>query len=304
MTDIALLALHGRNPLGLLAALGALDVATRSLPDRYVTLRWTGGLDPIGVLRGPDSLDHLVALCNTDRDRWSSSPILTWGPSRRPLDDLKPEPDELRQWTDEIVDRALRTRERADVDLLGGLVAEGATAQKGDTKPTALHFTAGNQRFLMMVRELCEFVDGERLKEALVGPWRYDSALPVLGWDVRGERTFALRGTDPAKEKKLGVPGADWLAFLGLRFFPVAARRGRLLTTCCAGRWKAETFTWPLWHVDLSSTVAASVVADGNLAKLDKAARRMLGVHEMLRAPIRRSEQGGYGSFGAPDPVR
>lgn len=302
--DIVLPALRGRNPLGLFAALGALDVATRSLPHRSVVLRWTEALEPTAVLGGPDSLDHLVALCDADRARWASSPILTWGPSGKPLEDLKPEPDELRQWTDEIVDGALCTGQRADIDLLGALVAEGAEARKGDSKPTAFHFTAGQQRFLVMVRELCAGVDAERFTEALVGPWRYDSALPVLGWDARGERIYALRGTDPAKEKKLGVPGADWLGFLGLRYFPVAARGGRLMTTGCAGRWKEEKFTWPLWHVDLTSMVVASLVADGNLAKLDIIERRQLGVFELFRAPIRRSEQGGYGSFGAPEPVR
>ncbi len=196
--DIILSALRGRNPLGLFAALGALDVATRSLPGSAVTLRWTEGLEPTAVLRGPDSLDHLVALCDADRARWASSPILTWGPDGTPLDDLKPEPDQLRQWTDQIVEEAGRTRQRADVDLFGALVAEGAAARKGDSKPTAFHFTAGQQRLLVMVRELCAGVDAERFAEALVGPWRYDSSLPVLGWDTRGERTYALRGTNPA----------------------------------------------------------------------------------------------------------
>lgn len=179
---------------------------------------------------------------------------------------------------DDFKEFFVRTGQRTDVDLLGALVAEGAAARKGDSKPTAFHFTAGQQRFLMMVRELCAGVDAERLAEALVGPWRYDPPLPVLGWDARGERIYALRGADPAKEKKLGVPGADWLGVLGLRFIPVAARGGRLLTTGCAGRWKEETFTWPLWNVDLTSMVAASLVADGNLAKLGRGTTTAGGV--------------------------
>jgi hypothetical protein len=61
---------------------------------------------------------------------------------------------------------------------------------------------------------------------------------------------------------------------------------------------------WPLWYVDLTSMVAASLVADGNLATLGVTERRQLGVHELLQAPIRRSDRGGYGSFGAPAPVR
>lgn len=303
MGDISLTALRGRNPLGLFAALGALDVATRALPHRAVTLRWTEALDPSAILRGPDSLDHLVSLCYADLARWESSPILTWGPDGTPLDDLKPEPSDLRRWTDVVLEHALHTGQRADVDLFGALVAEGATARKGDSKPTAFHFTAGQQRFLTMVRELRRGLDEERFREAVLGPWRYDSTLPVLGWDVRGERIYALRGTDPAKEKRLGVPGVDWLAFLGLRFFPVAARAGRLFTTGCAGTWKSETFRWPLWNVALTAAVCSSLLADESLADLTKEERCQLGVHELLRAPIRRSEQGGYGSFRAPSPV-
>lgn len=299
MIDIDLRALRGRNPLGLFAALGALDVATRLLPDRKVTLHWTESLEPHAVLRGPESLDHLVELCDADRARWESSPVLAWGPDGVLLDDLKPRPEDLRRW----IEVAASSAERIDSDLLGALVAEGARAGKGDSKPTHFHFTAGQQRFLTMVRTLRTGVDAERFLEALAGPWRYDSALPVLGWDVRGERIYALRGGDPAKEKKLGVPGADWLAFLGLRFFPVAARRGRLMTVGCFGRWKEERFTWPLWCSPLTAAVTGSLLADGKLDPYSASERRQLGVHELLRAPIRRSDQGGYGSFGAPEPV-
>lgn len=300
MKDIELLALRGRNPLGLFAALGVLDVSSRMLPDRRVTLHWSESLEPYAVLRGPDSLDHLVDLCDMDRERWASSPVLTWGPDGgEPLADLKPRPDDLRGWIGETIRRG----DRADSNLLGALVAEGARAGKGDSKPTHFHFTAGRQLFLVMVRELCDRVDAERILEGLVGPWRYDSPLPVLGWDVRGERIYALRGGDPAKEKKLGVPGADWLGFLGLRFFPVASRRGRLMTVGCAGRWKSELFTWPLWVSPLTAAVAASLLADENLGQYTVPERRQLGVSELLRAPIRRADQGGYGSFGAPEPV-
>lgn len=71
--------------------------------------------------------------------------------------------------------------------------------------------------------------------------------MPTLGWDTRGERIYALRGFDPSKEKGTGVPGAEWLAFLGLTFFPAFARGGKLLTTGCEPDWKAGSFNWPLW---------------------------------------------------------
>lgn len=308
MTDIELAGLRGLDPLGLFASLGALDVASRLLPDRRVTLRWTDDLQPSAVMSGPESLDHLVELCDRDRERWGDSPVLTWGPDSRPLADLKANPSDLRRWFEVVAEGARATGDRADLDLLCALVAEGATAGKTDvSKPTHFHFTAGQQRFLVMVRELQRSVDVGRFAEALAGPWRYDSQLPVLGWDVRGERIYALRGFNPAKskagDKKSGVPGADWLGFLGLRFFPVAASRGDLLTTGCSRSWKRSTFTWPLWDVPLTSATVASLVADRRIDDLDPPARRALGVHHLVRSPIRRTDQGGYGSFGAPEPV-
>ncbi|CAN5286932.1 hypothetical protein BH24ACT9_BH24ACT9_12690 [soil metagenome] len=308
MAEIELPALSGTNPLGLFAALGALDVATRALGGP-VTLRWTDSLEPTAILRGPDSLDQLVDLIDTDRDRWVSSPILTWGPGSKPLTDLKPSPNDLRSWFQLVLEEYRHTGDRTDIDLMSGLVAEGAVAGKGDSKPTHFHFTAGQQRFLTMVRELHQGLDAGRIREALAGPWRYDSRLPVLGWDTRGERIYALRGFNPSSDKKLGVPGADWLGFLGLRFFPVAVRSGRsgkpqLITTGCSPGWKTGDFTWPLWVVDLSAEVIGSVLGDRELIDLTPTERLALGISEVLRVPIRRTDQGGYGSFGPPGPAR
>lgn len=311
MTDIELPALHGRNPLGLFAALGALDVSVRALRDRTPTLRWTDEVDPTAVVTGPDSLEHLIELCDEDRRGWATSTILTWGLNGNPLPDLKPSSTELRVWLEALQHDYMASGDRRDLDLMGALLAEGATAAAGasDTsKPTHFHFTAGQQRFLVMVRELQAAVDADRLHEALVGPWRYDSPLPVLGWDARGERIYALRGFDPAKDKKLGVPGADWLGFLGLRYFPVSVWTGpggrpQLVTTGCSARWKRGDFTWPLWFVPLSSEVASSVITDGGLSGLNASDRRRLGVHHLLRCPIRRTDQGGYGSFGPAGPA-
>lgn len=306
--EIELPALRGRNPLGLFAALGAFDAADRALADRRVTLRWTEELEPHAVLGGPDSLDHLIELCERDRQRWATSPVLTWGPDGTALDDLKPSLADLRRWIEVVAEGFWRSGDDRDLRLLCGLVAEGAAAGKGSAKPTHFHFTAGNQKFLIMVRQLQESVTPDLFHEALAGPWRYESPLPVLGWDARGERIWAFRGFAPAGEKKLGVPGADWLAFLGLRFFPVALRSvagggHRLVTTGCEPDWKSGAFCWPLWRVPLTPDVAGALLADRRVVTMRESARRRLGVSQVMRAGIRRSDQGGYGSFGPPSPI-
>src|SRR5690606_5051263 len=134
----------------------------------------------------------------------------------------------------------------------------------------------------------------------------YDSTLKSLGWDSRGERLYALRATDPSKETRRGIPGADWLAFLGLGFFPVAVVDGRVVTTACHPEWKRSAFRWPLWGRPADRATPASLVADPELVG-DRRRRRLegwrlhdRGILRVLESPIRRSDQGGYGSFGAP----
>jgi hypothetical protein len=298
---IELSPLRGRNPRGLLCALGALDVATRALVDVPVRLMWTDSIEPVGVLSGPRDVDHLVELCDEDRARWSTSPVLEWGPDGAAIDDVKVPPRSVAGW----FEAALASVDRCDSDLLAALLAEGPVSGKDDAKPTQLHFTAGQQRFLAKARELCEASDRDALREALAGPWRYASKVSGLGWEAGGERMHAYRAIAPTKEstRPIGVPGADWLAFLGLRFFPVVAHGERLVTTGCTGSWTRQRFTWPLWRVPANAAVVAALIGRGDLPGMTVPQRLAVGVHHVLRAPIRRSEQGGYGSFGAPDEV-
>lgn len=297
---IRLSALRGRNPRGFLAALGALEVATRRLPDVRVTLEWTDSLEPVALLSGPRDLEHVIELCEGDRARWSTSPVLSWGPEGSPAADLKIPPESVAGWFEAV----LSSPERCDSDLLNALLAEGPVSGKNDAKPTQLHFTAGQQKFLGMVRRLRDASDAETLVEALGGPWRYASEIGGLGWEAGGERIHAHRAIAPTKEatKPTGVPGADWLAFLGLRFLPVVARGEKLVTTGCRGAWKRETFTWPLWSAPATASVVAALLSH-DLTSLPVSAREAIGVHHLLRARIRRSDQGGYGSFGAADDI-
>ena len=295
--SIELTPLAGTNPLGFLAALGTLGALERAAPCRP-RLRWPESVVPRAVLDGYEDLDEVISILDQDRQSWATSIVINSGPSWIAPDDIKPQPAQLGEWA-RLVRARTSMSDRRDADLLGVLLAEGATAGKGDCKPTHLHFTAGQQKFLVMIRQLADKVGPAQIEEALRGPWRYESPLPVLGWDARGERIFALRGTDPSKEKRLGVPGADWLAFLGLLFLPVVNQEGALRTTCCAKSWKTGHFRWPLWSVPLPANVTRSLLGFAGLANESPARRRARGVYRVLEAPIHRSDQGGYGSIGA-----
>lgn len=303
MNEVALPALAGTNPLGFLAALGTLDAAAATVPG--VTLRWTDDVVPRAILGGIADADVVLDVLDRDRESWNDSVLLGF-PGDSPLSDAKPDGQLLRRWFEAV---ARTETGRAASDHLCALVAEGAfDGNGGKAKPTHLHFTAGQQQFLSMIRTLAYDVDRERLREALFGPWAYDSTLPSLSWDVRGERIYALRATDPSPEKRRGIPGADWLAFRGLVFYPVARTpRGSLRTTACNAEWKRSAFRWPLWSVPCSRDVAMSLVADETLVSASRrtrlqpeelAARGIISVYE---APVRRTDQGGYGSFSGPE---
>lgn len=292
--------LDGANPLSFLASLGTIGAVHRA--GRRATLQWSDELVSHPVLEGIAEREELLAILEADRSRWLASPVLRW-PAEAPLPDAKPTPDELRAWAGQIY----RSGDSCAAALFSALVAEGAYDRQGNAKPTHLHFTAGQQHFLTMVRDLGEGVDAGRLAEALFGPWRYGPELPSLSWDVRGERLYAVRATDPSKEKRSGVPGADWLAFTGLQAYPVRAGALGLETAACDRRWKISAFRWPLWSVPLTYPVLRSVLTDPTLVaentaqrNLDPVRLRGLGVSTVFEAPLRRSAQGGYGSFGGP----
>lgn len=302
MNEVALPALEGTNPLGFLAALGALDALACANPG--ATLRWTDELVPHAAVGGVSDLDMLLDVIDRDRERWPDSALLNF-PKDSPLADAKPDEKLLREWFEVMAEQH---DDRADSDLLCALVAEGALDGNKKAKPTHLHFTAGQQKFLEMVRSLAADVDRERLREAICGPWRYDSPLPSLSWDARGERVYAVRAINPSKEKRLGVPGSDWLAFRGLVFYPVTRTvTGSLRTTACDPGWKRSAFRWPLWSVPCTRNVIGSLVADGTLVSQSRRTRlrpddlAARGILSVLEAPVRRTDQGGYGSFGAPD---
>jgi hypothetical protein len=300
VSEIPLPALEGSNPLGYLAALGVLDALSAAVPG--VRLKWTNELVPCAVIIdfGGD-LDELLDVLDRDREKWVGSPLLAFPQDGPPLTEAKPDKDLLRAWFEFVSGSG----DDYSAAHLSAIVAEDAFDGSGKAKPTHLHFTAGRQQWLEMVRDLAVGVDRQRLQEALCGPWRYDSPLPSLSWDSRGERIYALRGFNPSDQKRLGVPGADWLGFRGLVFYPVARIKRGLRTAACDANWKSGAFRWPLWRVPVTRKVAWSLVADETLVSEqrrgkqrsdDLEARGIISVQESL---IRRNDQGGYGSFAA-----
>lgn len=230
---------------------------------------------------------------------WLESSALQ--PDLAPNGDVKFTPDALRRYL-------AQNRESTPADAFAsGLVAEGSLDGKGVAKPTDLYFTAGRQLFLKMACEVLEAVQPPDLTNALAGPWTYHSELPSLMWDIVDDRSYALAAYDPASEKKRSNPGAEALALLALARHPVFAGRERTLTQGCSGPWKAGWYTWPLWGRPSGAGAVRSLLAHASAGPGtgDDRARwyPAWDVTAVLRSAIRRSDQGGYGTFAPPEVV-
>lgn len=308
---IELRPLDGGNPLGFLAALGTLVVADRMLGPTRARLSWVDEVRPYPLL-DVESVDQLVEAVMADRDAWVGVPGLDFPPPPAPpWDEVKVAPADVRRWLQACHEYEAHDGGRS-LGLASALVAEGSLAEnKEEAKPSDLHFTTGQQKFLAMARRLRDGLTGGHVREAVVGPWRYKSHLKSFKWDVTDDRVYALAATNPATDAKLTVPGAEWLALMGLSLLGVTARRGagsdRTLTPGTSGSWKSGSFTWALWAAPLGVDTVRSVLTvpeltgiDGPAPALDVQARGLLRVY---RSVITRSNQGGYGSFRPPSIV-
>lgn len=300
MTELRLTGLEGSNPLAFLAALGALSVCERMQPGASrPRLAWVDEVVAVPVLSAQLGTDALIDLILQDREQWRRSPALQWPPAN-PADDVKFSDAELREWLSACAAAEPNDGGRA-LAFAMAMVAEGSYTDSGDAKPTDLHFTAGRQKFLKMARELRDGLSAGDLEEALVGPWRYDSTLPSMKWDVTDDRVYALSPVDPAGEKKLTVPGAEWLALVGLTAMPVTWRPGRTVTTGCSGRWRQGTFSWPVWRAPLELSEVRTLIGQRDLTVARPPVRLVTrGVTRVFRSVVTRSDQGGYGSFRPP----
>lgn len=309
--NVKLTGLDARNPLAYLAALGLLRVtahhcARRGLAAPRLAFVDEGALIP--RLWSDLDIEALVGLVLEDAAEQADSVALNLAydgngdlvmpGSSGATRDLKPVPAAARLFLERCA-----ASDRRDADLAAGFFSELVQDKtKGNTKPTALHFTAGQQSFLEMVDALRTGITSADVREALEGPWLSMSTLPSLSWDASVTRLYALRAGDPSKEKRGSVPAAYWLGVQALAFFSVLVERGNLITLGVEGGWKNATFTWPLWEPACTVPVIAA------LLRLDAKQwtareRDALGVTAVLSARISRSDQGGYGSFSPAEVV-
>ncbi len=305
MRPIPLSGLDGSNPLGFLAALGLLRVLdARSSATERPRLSWVDEGRWRPVLHLHDNAADPVEQVIEDLNSWRDAPELglhyTDKTGEEEVYDLKAPPGVFRAFACRAREAATPSNRRL-ADFAAAYATDVAVDGTGSTKPTALHFTSGQQKFVEMVRDIAAGVNAADIRETVTS-WNYTSPLPVLRWDVAGERIYALSASDPSKQKAQGVPGANWLAFQALPLFPCFPVGRRVITTGFLGSGNDFRFTWPLWAPPASLAALRSLLAMPGLDRMPPDERKLRGIIAVLRSQVRRANK-GYGSFCAPDPV-
>lgn len=308
MSGTHLTGLEGTNPLAFLAALGV-QVLFEADPDQP-RLWWSDDVIPHAVVDESFTIDQIAEKAVDRFSRWRTSHALA---TKLPgAADMKFPAEHLRTYLSETRADAVGDRLAWCVVSEGSLATRDKKGQKEEVaKPTDLYFTAGQQPFGDIMREIFENTTFDDVANALVGPWSYKSKLPTLMWDVVDDANYALAARNPSKEKKLTNPGAEALAILGFSLYPVFTGQDRTLTTGCRGSWKRGDFSWPLWSHPGSLMSTRSLVSHvGDEGKRpsqsqDLREKRYAGwcIYQVYRSAIRRSDQGGYGTFGPPEIV-
>ena len=296
MIESILPGVTGASPLGFMASLGLLRLVRGR--DETARLRFladgtscavihTSALLPLATLVAED------ASTSAGTQPWSLHYEKTEKKGVKTVADLKAPPEAFAAFLCASVKAWLAGSEEATAyaAAFGTSVARDG---KGNTKPTAFHFTAANQQFLGTL---------ELVRASVTDEWAHQSLLEGhaarsgqnLRWDPAAERNWALRANNPIDEGTMVDAPLEWLAFRGLPLFPTIPVGARVLTSCVSGRGDEMRVSWPLWSPPASiDTIRSLMQVAGKMRPRDCRAR---GIFATYASAIRRTSQ-GFGSFG------
>ncbi len=310
MNGLQLRGLDGTNPLGFLAALG-IQVAYAGQKDQP-RLWWSGGVIPYATIDQKFTVDEVVKQAQRVFEEWKNSPAMK--PNIKKGDELKLAADDIRKYLKDA-------QKEGGGSLACALLAEGSLDRSGKSKPSDLYFSAGQQKFLEIARNILNHVTDADIHTGLCGPWKYDNCeLSSLKWDIADERIYALMAENPSDRKKRINPGPEALAVLGLSMHPVFPGKKGTLTQGCSGKWKCGYYSWPIWDRPTTINVTRSLLAHSfyKPAVGERSKKRNVGTHfkskrakwfdswgitKIMGAPIRRTKEGGYGTFGPAEVI-
>lgn len=317
MHELILSGIPGSNPIGAMAALGLFRIVAEERPFCDVRMSWCLESDWRPVLHSSHQVDvdDLIQFLIDRQPGRTAAPFLNWN------NDIKCAPSEFRMQLDIArnewlsADRVGDYGSREWMQFLCAFGCETIRAKSTpDVKPTALHMTAGQQRFLKSVVDLSSSLDPqqrssrrqseeqrqEEIKaewnETLRGPWRYSSSEHSLGWDPTTEGLHALSDRSPSAAGPRSVRGAVWLAFESLPLFPTVPGEHKLLTT--GFHPDGGAFTWPIWQPAITLDAVRVLLNLPDLFAVEIKARllRSRGIVALFRSQCRR-DGNGRGTF-------
>jgi hypothetical protein len=294
VTKTVLTGVSGTNPLGFLAAIGVLRLLTSYNSGARLAFLTDSSFCP--VIEGFDGDIADVVASDAARNRDEESWLLTYEKTEKKgvkrVADLKAPPDQFRRYLASSVERWLRGDDEAAA-YAAAFGTSVAVDGRGNTKPTAFHFTAANQKFLDSIRSIRQAVDRAWAQQSL-----FDGAAKRPGtnvrWDPAADRNWALMAEDPTITGTQVDAPLEWLAFRGLPLLPSIPIRSRISTTGVTGRGDDMRWTWPLWSPPASLNAVRSLLT---ISIDDAVERRRRGIDYRCTVRIRRSSQ-GFGNFG------
>lgn len=283
-----LVGLDGANPLAFLAALGTLRTLTLAWPRRQVRMSWkvyAGAWRPVLHITHEQSAESLATSIadalppfETLLDPKLLQESQAAGPKNKQgkpkwQDKLRFPHRTYRRYVERLSKQATQ-QQRLALDFASAWASEAEVevVEKNDVaRRTRFDFTAGNQAFVAMARDLWRGATSEDIYDALFQPWQYTSDGTSLRWDPLDEgRRYALHAADPQNSSKnpiLSVSAANSLALMALPLFPLIPSRAHAEQPGFARIDKERTFTWPIWSCRLTQLSIGSLLVLDELTK-------------------------------------
>lgn len=315
----------GGNPLGFLAALGTLRVATLVWPDLEPQMGWTQhGTGWRPLLRTNKKVEEEDFITGLHRYlRYGERPRIEGNPDPEvsfahlafDKNTAKIEPDQFRTMATDAA-RAAQTDPEPAL-FLAAIGCDGCVTDDGFVEDTALRTMsgAGWQDFLGTMLNLVEDLERDHVRSSLLEPWRYEDPSKSLSmrWDPNDLNRYALRWDDPssASTRTTGsMLGANRLAVEALPLLataPVLWNGRPVLATTGFDMRREPRWTWPIWAEPLVLRTCTSLlthpllqtVGDPDCVPADRSGAReelrRIGVAEIFQS--RRISDGYYRNF-------
>jgi hypothetical protein len=301
--------INGTNPLGFMASVGLLRVLTSKLICAQCNGPAGSGARTPRLGFTNDGAFHAWIECDSEiedipgiiaKDAEDAAGPQPWRlqyekQEKRGIkivNDLKAPPERFSRYLDSAIDSWLAGQpEQSNYAVAYG--TDVALDGKGNTKPTAFHFTAANQEFLGTVEETRSKVTREWAVSALE-----DSSGKVkpgrnLRWDPDAERSRALMGVNPNDDGTTVNAPLEWLAFRGLPAFPCVPIGNRIVTSgVTRSSQDGLCFHWPLWSCGASYATLRSLLGlTAGWIEIEHRARRLSDTQDGRARPQRSSHR-------------